>query len=137
MVQKGGEVRTRVIADVTGATLRSVMKDHIDPSASITTDEWTGYIGVGKHFAEHKTVNHRSKEYVKGDGTTTNTIESFFARVKRSLAGTWHAVSREHLHRYMSHVAFMYNSREMNDGERIIHLIQSADGKRLVYKEPA
>lgn len=137
MVEKGGQVRTRVIADVTGKTLRSAMKAHIDRNASITTDEWTGYNAVGKHFAEHKTVNHRRKEYVKRDGTTTNTIESYFARVKRSLTGTWHAVSRRHLHRYMANVAFMYNTRGLNDGERVLELLRRTEGKRLIYKEPA
>ncbi len=137
MVEKGGEVRTRVIADVTGATLRAAMKDHIDPSAIITTDEWTGYAGTRKHFAGHKTVKHRAKEYVKPDGTTTNTIESFFSRVKRSLTGTWHGVSKRHLHRYMSHVAFLYNTRDLNDGDRTTELIRAMSGKRLFYRDPA
>lgn len=136
MVQKGGSVRTRVIPDVSGATLRAAMKDHIDPSASITTDEWTGYNGTNKHFAEHKTVKHRAKEYVKPDGTTTNTIEGFFSRVKRSLNGTWHSVSSEHLHRYLANVSYLYNTREMNDGARITDLIQRTDGRRLMYREP-
>jgi hypothetical protein len=133
MVQKGGKVRTKVIPDVTGKTLRQAMRENIDPSAIITTDEWTGYSRTGQYFAGHKTVNHRSKEYVKSDGTTTNTGEPYFSRVKRCLNGTWHAVSREHLHRYMTHVAFLYNTR---DGERTIALLRAMNGKRLMYRDP-
>lgn len=135
MVEKQGEVRTRVIPDVTGHTLREAMLDHVEPLANITTDEWKGYLGTKNHFSKHNTVRHRSNEYVKPDGTTTNTVEGFFSRVKRCLSGTWHAVSREHLHRYLSHTEFLYNTRELNDGERIARLIQRADGKRLAYEE--
>ncbi len=137
LVERKGNVRTRVIADVTGATLRSVINAHVDPSSTIMTDEWKGYIGCGRNFAGgHKTVKHRRKEYVKPDGTSTNTVESFFARVKRGLNGTFHAVSRVHLHRYMDGFAFLYNTREMNDGERTLALIKRTEGKRLMYKTP-
>lgn len=63
-------------------------------------------------------------------------VESFFARVKRSLNGIHHAVSRKHLHRYMTHMEFLHNYRDLKDGERTKTAIQSAEGKRLMYKEP-
>ena len=105
----------------------------------LVTDELNVYRGVGKPFASHTTVNHGKREYVrKGNpGIHSNTAESFFARVKRGLNGTYHAVSPQHLHRYVDHFAFMYNTREMNDGERTIALIDRAKGRRLMYKEPA
>ena len=137
MVEKGGRVNARVVPDVSSHTLRQAMKDCIDPSAHITTDEGTGYWGTSKHFASHKTVNHRTKEYVKSDGTTTNTIEGYFSRVKRCLNGTWHAVSRQHLHRYLAHTSFLYNTRMMNDGERTMALLDAMKGKRLMYRDPA
>jgi len=44
----------------------------------------------------------------KLDGTqvTTNRIEGFLAGLKRQLHGTHHAVSRKHLHRYLSEAEF-------------------------------
>jgi hypothetical protein len=36
----------------------------------------------------------------------------------------------------MDHFAFLYNTREMNDGERTLELIRRTDGKRLMYREP-
>jgi len=44
----------------------------------------------------------------KLDGTqvTTNRIEGFWAGLKRQLHGTHHAVSRKHLHRYLSEAEF-------------------------------
>ncbi|OGT85221.1 MAG: hypothetical protein A3H91_06080 [Gammaproteobacteria bacterium RIFCSPLOWO2_02_FULL_61_13] len=65
-----------------------------------------------------------------------NTAESFFALLKRGLHGIYHAVSKKHLHRYLAHAEFLYNNRELEDGDRVIAAIRAADGKRLMYKEP-
>ena len=75
------------------------------------------------------------KNYVRGD-IHSNTIEGFFSTVKRSLNGIYHAVSKEHLHRYMSEYEFRYNNRYIDDGERTLAAIKGAEGKRLIYKQP-
>lgn len=137
-VQRGGEVRARVLPSVTANNLRDALTDCVEPSCRLLTDDLNLYWKAGRPFAKHDRVKHSKKEYVnKADPSIhTNTIESFFARVKRNLNGTYHAVSKEHLHRYIDHVAFLYNSREMNDGQRTTHLIQKATGKRLMYRDP-
>jgi hypothetical protein len=63
----------------------------------------------------------------------TNTAESSFALVKRGIIGVYHNVSKEYLHRYLWQFV-VWNTRKMNDGERTIAAIQSAEGKRLTYK---
>lgn len=98
------------------------------------TDEWVGYRGLNAVYASHETVNHSAAEYARGD-VTTNTIEGFFALVKRGLYGTFHSVSKKHLDRYMSEFEFRYNHRKMDDGARTVAAIQAADGRRLTYKE--
>ncbi len=55
---------------------------------------------VGKDFAEHKTVAHTLGEYVRGD-VHTQDVESFFAILKRGVAGSFHSVSEQHLQRYV------------------------------------
>jgi hypothetical protein len=82
------------------------------------------------------TVCHSTKEYARGD-VNTNTAESSHALVKRGLVGIYHNVSREYLHRYLWQFDFMWNNRKLNDGERTIAGIQAAEGKRLMYKDPA
>lgn len=100
------------------------------------TDDLNLYHGIGKDFAgAHKTVNHTAAEYVRGDATT-NTVESFFAIVKRGFYGVYHAVSKKHLHRYMGEFGFRWNTRKTNDGERVKIAIQGAQGKRLMYRGP-
>jgi transposase-like protein len=135
VVQRDGKVRTRVIANVTGLTLKAVVREEVHKSARIMTDEWTGYVGLGREFASHETVRHSNKEYARGD-VCTNSAESFFALFKRGLHGTFHAVSRQHLHRYAEEFAFRWDNRKVNDGERVIRAIRGAEGKRLLYREP-
>jgi len=74
------------------------------------------YKTLGKPFASHGTVNHHNGEYVR-DGVTTNEAESFFSQFKRSLDGTHHNVSRDHLHHYATEFEFRWNTRRMSDAE--------------------
>ena len=136
LVERGGAVRTYPIANVSGRTLRQAIRENVDPSARIMTDGFTSYRGVGTEFeGGHHTVDHSAREYARGD-IHTNSVESFFSRIKRSMVGVHHAVSKKHLHRYVTHMEFLHNHRESSDGERTMAAIQSADGKRLYYREP-
>ncbi len=130
-----GQLRVRVIPDVTSATLRSAVNDLVDKSANLETDEALIYRPIGREYASHKTVFHSIKEYVC-DGVTTNTIESFFAILKRGLNGIYHNVSRKHLQRYCDEFEFRYNTRKVGDGARLRLAVQGAEGKRLMYREP-
>jgi transposase-like protein len=128
-------VKARVITNVTPLTLRGHVKEMVSASSRLMTDEKQAYNGLGDYFAGgHHTVNHTRGEYARGD-VTTNTIESFFALLKRGVVGTFHNVSKKHLHRYVSEFEFRYNNRRVDDGERTKRAIQSADCKRLTYKQ--
>jgi len=71
------------------------------------------------------------------DGTIAhvNTCESFFSLLKRGIMGTYHCISKEHLHRYCDEFSFRWNKRRLNDGERLVAAVQQAEGKRLLYSE--
>ncbi len=137
LVERKGSVRTKPVANVTAATLKAIIREQVDKSARIITDENSAYAGIGAEFAGgHETVCHSAKEYVRGD-VHSNTVEGFFSLVKRGLHGIHHSVSKEHLHRYLSHYEFLYNFRHLEDGARTAAAIQAANGKRLMYKEPS
>lgn len=55
----------------------------------------------------------------------------FFAVLKRGLYGTFHSVSKKHLHRYLAEFEFRYNMRGLEDGERTLAALRMAEGKRL------
>lgn len=136
MVQRGGHVKTQIIANVTAKTVRQVVSENVDKSARLMTDEHPSYKRVGKTFeGGHHVVTHSDYEFARGD-VTTNTVEGFFSIVKRGLNGIYHSVSKEHLHRYMAEFEFRYNRRQLQDGERIRAAIQNSEGKRLMYREP-
>ena len=54
-----------------------------------------------------------------------------FSLLKRGLYGTFHSVSRKHLHRYLSEFDFRYDARKIEDGERTALAIRNANGKHL------
>ncbi|MCH7547226.1 MAG: IS1595 family transposase [Planctomycetes bacterium] len=136
MVERSGRVRTCVIPDVTGKTLKDAVQQHVRKASRIITDEWPAYRKAVAGFdGGHSVVNHSMNEYVRGD-VTTNTIESFFAILKRGLIGVYHNVSRKYLQRYLDEFEFRYNTRKVDDGERTVAAIQGAIGKRLMYREP-
>ena len=136
VVQRGGQIRRRVVANVNGDNIKEALRECVDKSATVYTDESMMYRWVGAEFeGGHHTVNHSMYEYAR-DGIGVNTMESSFALVKRSIMGIYHNVSKEHLHRYISECDFRWNHRQMNDGERTALAIKSAEGKRLMYKTP-
>lgn len=135
-IQRNGQARCRVVPSVNAANLPEAVREHIDLSARLMTDENPKYRKVGREFAGgHDAIEHRRNIYVRGD-VTTNTVEGFFATLKRGINGIYHSVSKKHLQRYLDEFEFRYNNRRLEDGERVVAAIRGADGKRLRYEEP-
>lgn len=132
--KRTGEVRTKVIPKVNGHNLSAMLDSTCNPAVTrLHTDSSRVYSGIGKRFASHETVNHLHWEYVR-EGITTNHAESFFAQFKRSLDGTHHAVSEEHLQRYASEFEFRWNTSKVSDTERVQAIVDGSVGKRLSYR---
>jgi len=136
LVEREGSAHSRVIDNAQGVNLKGAIREIVDPSAAIHTDEFNAYTGIGKEFAGgHHTVNHSAGEYSR-DGVNTNTAESFFALLKRGMVGSFHHVSKKHLHRYCNEFDFRWNGRQLTDVERRDLAVKGAEGKRLSYKAP-
>lgn len=58
----------------------------------------------------HYSVNHSKGEYSR-NGVNTNSIESFWAIVKRGMFGQFHWVSKKYLNRYLDEFTFRFNNR--------------------------
>jgi transposase-like protein/DNA-directed RNA polymerase subunit RPC12/RpoP len=132
MAERGGDVRTQPVERVNGATLKGLIKANVAPDTTVMTDEWGAYRGLSKDY-KHGVVNHGSKEYVNGE-IHTNTIESFWALLKRGIFGIYHHVSPEHLHRYCDEFQFRYNSRKSDETLRFASMLGQCEG-RLMYKD--
>lgn len=136
LVERGGKMRTKVVEMVSAKALKGTIRENVKKSAAIMTDEFSSYRGLGREFkGGHETVNHGDKEYVRGY-VHVNTAESFFALFKRGVHGTFHHVSKGHLHRYADEFAFRWDHRKVTDGERTVEAIKGSEGKRLTYNQP-
>lgn len=136
LVERGGNVRSRKIDRVDGATLKGAIRENVHRSSRIMTDEWAAYRGIGSEFAGgHEIVTHSAGEYARGDATT-NTVESYFALLKRGVMGSFHHISKQHLDRYCDEFSFRWNHRSTTDAERTGIALRQAEGRRLTYRRP-
>lgn len=129
-----GEVRSQVVPNVRSKNLRTFIEANVDmPNTVLNTDSHKGYVSIGADMAGHGVVNHHASEYVR-DGITTNEAEGYFSQLKRSIDGTHHHVSVEHLDRYLAEFDYRYSTRTLSDSERMVGLIEQTGGRRLSYK---
>lgn len=135
LVQRGGKVRSMYLPRVTGQNLKAVLRQHVDPSATLMTDEFAAYRKPARHVAKHETVNHSAGEYVRG-AAHVNTAEGFFSLLKRGINGVYHHVGKQHLNQYLGEFDFRFNTRELTDGQRTIEGMKKVVGKRLMLRRP-
>jgi len=138
LVERDGRARSFHLEEVTAKNLRPLLKEHIAGSAELMTDDSGLYRGMKKHFKSHDVVKHMSGEYVRrknGRTIHTNTVEGFFSILKRGIVGTFHQVSKRHLHRYLSEFDFRYNARDVSDGDRAMLAVKGIERKRLMYRD--
>jgi transposase-like protein len=136
VVQRGGKVHSRHIERVTAENLKAVLADVCEHDAHLMTD--TGVLSKSMKDRKHSLVNHSADEYVRyeeGVCVSTNTVEGYFATLKRGINGVYHHVGRKHLHRYLGEFDFRYNERHVTDGERAHLALKGFDGKRLMYRD--
>jgi transposase-like protein len=97
---------------LSGKNLMDFVRKNIDVLETIlVTDEYTGYNKM-KDIVTHETINH-SYEYARGD-IHTNTIESFWAILKRGIIGQFHKVSKKYLQSYLDEFEYRYNRRNQS-----------------------
>ncbi len=137
LVGRGGAARAMSVRRVNAATLKPAIRQHVDRSAKVVTDEWSAYTGLDKEFAGgHATVNHGAGEYARADGAHTNTVESYFALLKRGIHGIYHHIGTQYLDQYLAEFSFRYSTRKFTDGERTRAGMAKVAGKRLMLRRP-
>ena len=127
---------------VNAKTLRPILREQIKVDSHVMTDETAQYChtkeATSVDYENHSYVNHGVGEYVHGS-VHTNTIESYYAILKRGLNGTLYHVSPQHLKRYVCEFDFRYNYRMKlgySDKDRAAAALGGIEGKRLTYKQP-
>jgi transposase-like protein len=128
-----GKVHAQCVLDTSKATLRPIINDKARKGSMILSDEWGAYNGLSANY-DHRVVQHKAKEYVAPDGATTNGIENYWSHLKRTVTGTYHAVSPKHLDSYIAMQSFRYNERGLHQSEQFTLILAGTNGKRLTYK---
>jgi transposase-like protein len=139
LVERGGRVHSAPAKKADNKSIREGALKYASRDSRLLTDEHRSYTIVGREFAGgHEVVKHSQGEYVQlsRPDINTNTIESFFALLKRAHYGIHHHFSKGHLFRYCNERNFMWNHRKVTDGQRMVAAIEGAEGKRLYFREP-
>lgn len=131
LLERGGEVRTRCVANMDDNTLIHNVRQNVESGSHVFTDALPSYYSLSLGYF-HKWVDHVNR-YVAGR-VHTNGLENFWSLLKRSLKGTYVAVKPFHLARYCDEQAFRFNQRKLGDGERFNKALTGVVGKRLTYR---
>lgn len=121
-VERKGRVKVKPVSSERMATgdMLALTRSWVAPGAVMHTDEYAGYNTLSHAYVSRR-INH-AQSYVEDDlfsgqygRVHTNTIEGFWAIVKRAILGQYHHVSRKHLGGYLQEIAWRYNHRSSRD----------------------
>ena len=133
--QRGGRSIAKPIAGTDKATLHTAIRDHVTAGATIYTDEHRGYAGL--HGYRRGSVRHSAGQYVRAGNIHINGTEAMWAVLRRSIHGTWHQVSINHLARYANEATFRLNEAnvKVHTLDRLDAFAARAFGTRITWKE--
>jgi transposase-like protein len=132
VIERGGAARVTVVTDGRGKTLRGLVRETVEPGASVFTDNNLSYTGLDADY-DHRVVDH-AQRYVDGI-VHTNYMENFWALLKRGLHGTYISVEPFHLFRYLDERMFTFNERAVSDADRFDKVIGATAGCRLTFAQ--
>lgn len=132
VLERGGEVRGRVIGNVGFGAVQGTVRDNVEAGSTVFTDALASYRGLADDY-KHEWVDHKVR-YVVGQ-VHTNGIENFWSLLKRGLYGTYVRVSPEHLSRYLDERIYTFNTREHDDLPRFAGVVEQVTGRRLTWRE--
>jgi transposase len=95
-------------------TFKERVKDNVAKDAIVVTDSHTGYEGLNLHYKQHEVVNHSIREFKRGQ-FHTNSVESAWALLRRTIYGTHVHVSPKYLQLYVDEVAFRLMNKDRQD----------------------
>lgn len=116
--ERGGQFRATVVPDNKTMTHTEFIERNVTKGSWLLSDA-TNRIQV-KGYERH-TVSHKKGEYAKG-AIHVNNVEVFWGHAKRSIRGTYKAISRQYLQSYLDSFVFHYNNRH-SDTDRFAVLL--------------
>jgi transposase-like protein len=136
VLQRGGSVRSQHVEHVTAKDLKPIVKALVKNGAHLMTDSSNVLASAGTGF-RHDQVNHSAGEYVRRENgilISTNSVESYFAILKRGHYGVYHHWSKKYLGQYLQEFDWRYNVRGLPGMERAVVALKMTGGKRLILR---
>jgi transposase-like protein len=126
------QIRTYLVPNVRRHHLDNSVRRHVEPGsdATIYTDALPSYNHLNTSF-EHKVIDH-AEAYVDGM-IHTNSLENFWALLKRAIRGTYVSIEPFHLFRYLDEQTHRFNTRKLSDAARFAMSLKGILNKRLTY----
>jgi transposase-like protein len=132
MLHREGFVWNSHVEHAYKETMLPIINECVSKDVTIITDGSKVYNDLNQDY-KHETVDHKRKEYVRGD-IHTNTVEGYFGLLKRGIYGIYHSVSPKHLQRYCDEFAYRYNVRKGTE-EGKFNWAFMVGNSRLRYKD--
>lgn len=129
-----GHVAARPVPDVSARSVIGVISETTERGAQVYTDDWRSYRPLASLGYAHEAVAHGAREFVRGP-VHTNGIESLWSMFKRGHMGTYHHMSKAHLHRYVNEFCGRHNLREQDTEAQMASVAAGLVGKRLRYED--
>jgi transposase-like protein len=104
-----GRLRLAVVADRSADSLCGFVESAVAPDSIVITDDWSGYVNLGKLGYDHVAVPERGDPNVAEEYLPI--IHLVFANLKTWLNGIHHGVSAKHLQAYLNEYQFRFNRR--------------------------
>jgi transposase-like protein len=117
LIQRGGRVVMRMLANVQQRTIKPIIEKYVAKGSLIYTDEYDIYARLPSWGYAHETVCHSHGEYARdddGDGfyeVHVNTMEGVWSLL-RSWLRPHRGISQEKLPLYIGFFEFVHNARK-------------------------
>ena len=115
-----------------GPTLKGFVRSTAEAGVAVFTDGACAYCGLASFW--HESVNHSVGKYLRGMAQT-NSVESFWAMLKRGYHRTFHHFSAKYMQRYVNEFAEWHNVRPRDTLDQMAGMAEGVVGKRLMYRE--
>ncbi|MCU0444286.1 MAG: IS1595 family transposase [Microscillaceae bacterium] len=110
IVARDGNVVAQVMSKLTYKELKDLVQKSVNAKKSVLlTDDFKGYNKMNE-IIDHIKLDH--KTFYSYKGLDNNTIESFWAIIKRGIMGQYHQVTPKYLPNYVAEFVYKYNHRE-------------------------
>ena len=126
------KVRAEVIDNTRKTTLHSFIGENVEARSTVYTDDFKSYRKLEGY--EHEFVRHSVSEYVE-EMAHINGVESFWSMLKHAYKGTFHKISKKHLHRYICEFTGRHNIRDLDTIDQMKSIVTGMLGKRLQCTE--